>query len=254
MKDLNGEIVANTKIAESLYSISIRLADTEIAEPGQFFNMKMPDKTALLRRPFAYAESSKDQLSFIYQTRGKTTCDLSTKSTGTEVKIIGPLGNSFFSAGKKLDNYKEIYCIAGGVGLGPIWYLFNKLQHPNRKMIAGYRDASFIADKLKDNHDILIATDNGSYGFEGNTIDLLKTLNPSQNSIILCCGPLPMMKAAAEFAAINGIDCLVSMEEMMGCGIGACNGCAVAIKGEKFLRACKEGPIFDAKEIDWEKY
>lgn len=254
MKDIHGEISSNIKIAESLYLIDIDLKNTDIALPGQFFNMKMPDKTALLRRPFAYSDCTKDKISFIYQSRGKTTNHLALQEKGTEVKIIGPLGNSFYTADKNLEDYDEVYCIAGGVGLGPVYYVFNNLKNKNKKLIAGFRDKAFVPELLKDKTDIYVTTDNGSYGHEGNTIKFLKSLNPSKNSIILCCGPIPMMKAAADYALEKDIDCLISMEEMMGCGIGACNGCAVAVKGDKFLRACKEGPIFDAKQIDWEKY
>jgi dihydroorotate dehydrogenase electron transfer subunit len=256
VKDIKGIILSNKKIAESLYSLKIELPNSETAEPGQFFNMKMPTSKVLLRRPFAYSESCTDNMALIYQTRGTATDDMAQRSAGTEVKIIGPLGNSFEEAAGSFERYSNIYCIAGGVGLGPILFLHNSLSEDKSTLVAGFRNDTFIPDFLLEDNSgrIKLCTDDGSAGFSGNTIECLKSMNPAQNSAVFCCGPLPMMKAAAAFAAERGIDCFVSMEEMMGCGIGACNGCAVAVKPEGFKRACKEGPVFNAQEIDWEKY
>jgi dihydroorotate dehydrogenase electron transfer subunit len=223
--------------------------------PGNFLELKVNDSTApMLRRPFAFSDYSAENetASIIYQVRGTSTNLLTQKREGDEVRIIGPLGNGF-----TIDSDAPIIAVGGGVGLGPILFAAKVASKAGKKVsfITGFRSSELVPDRfLWEGLDATICTDNGSEGFAGNVVQYLQTL-PSESlagSVLISCGPTPMLRACHTFAEQIGISCEVSMEELMACGIGACMGCVCETKTEAGLaRVCKEGPIFKSEVIKW---
>ncbi len=233
----------------------------------------------LLRRPFSFARVVRDRgittVEVVYCVLGPATLRMTTLTKGSSISVIGPLGNGFsIPQGKK-----KALLVAGGTGSPPLEHLAQALtaESPTIDAIAfaGAKTANELPfEKRLDSisrelgfwlgefgrYSIgsFVATDDGSAGFKGTVTDcLLDWL--SQNSpkpdetIIYACGPRPMLASVAKVAADKRIDCQVSMEEMMACGIGLCQSCAIKCKsqtgGEVYKLCCKDGPVFDAKEL-----
>ncbi len=256
MKTVTTTVVANQQISPDFYELTFAW-ESSWGEPvpGNFLELKVNDSTApMLRRPFAFSgfDSAKQEASMIYQVRGTSTKLLTEKKAGDSVKIIAPLGNAF-----TIDTDSPIIAVAGGVGLGPILFAAKETTKAGKKVtfVTGFRSTELVPDRsLWENLDAVLCTDNGSEGFNGNVVQYLSTLPESQikESVIISCGPTPMLRACHHFAEQNGIDCEVSMEELMACGIGACMGCVCETKTESGLaRVCKEGPIFKSEVIKW---
>jgi len=231
------------------------------AEPGQFVNVRCSqDYDPLLRRPLGVHNVNPEEEIFelLYEIVGKGTELLSKHQVGQEIDILGPLGNGFDINKDK----KVAILVAGGMGVAPLLYLAKFLRstiHDPRSIhiLIGTKTKELIlAEKefktLTDN--VIVSTDDGSYGKKGFVSDvLLETLDPrtiDASATIYACGPKPMLKAIAEIAFQKKIDCQVSMEARMACGIGTCLGCVInTTKG--YQKVCDDGPVFDAKEIVW---
>ena len=125
-----------------------------------------------------------------------------------------------------------------------------------KQIVLGFRDEMFLMDDLKKQGSVYVATEDGSAGTEGNVLDAIRE-NGLDADIIYACGPLPMLRAIKEYAAENNIECWISMEERMACGIGACLACVCKSKERdedsnvKNKRICKEGPVFRAEEVEF---
>ena len=230
------------------------------------------ERMVLLRRPFSFSdlasESDKTSAEILYSVIGPGTLRMSNLSAGDSISVIGPLGIGFSVPEGK----KTAVLVTGGMGAGPIEHLAKVLaqEHSDIKVTA------FAGAKSKDElpfenisqslqeftrygAESFIATDDGSAGEKGFVTDCLaKWLNknslPTEETIIYSCGPEPMLAKVSEIAGQHNIDCQVSMERMMACGIGLCQGCAVECKTEKskesvYKMCCKEGPVFDSKEV-----
>jgi len=232
----------------------------EFPAPGQFITVWNRVSTdPLLRRPFAVSacNASNYTCQIVYQIRGKGTQALAALQNGDCIDVIGPLGKCF----PPPPPGKTPFLLAGGVGFGPIYYLANNFadQGVRSVTIIGARTASLVPDvpykRLGDGTELFhFCTDDGSRGFSGTVIDLLKSfayLTPDAAEMY-ACGPLPMLSAATKLAEAAGIQCWVSMEQIMGCGVGACMGCAIrAREPGKYVRVCTEGPVFNARDLLW---
>ncbi len=162
---------------------------------------------------------------------------------------MGPLGNGFPLKKKKA------FLIGGGIGIPPMLELAKNLDCEKTAVI-GYRDKeTFLADELRKYADVVIATEDGSVGTKGNVIDAIRAEKLTAD-IIYACGPTPMLKALKTYAMENGIECYISLEEKMACGIGACLGCVCHSKdidehsNVRNKRICKDGPVFRAEEVE----
>jgi dihydroorotate dehydrogenase electron transfer subunit len=254
MKQLQARIIHNTSTSADFFEMSFEWDSIEIPLPGQFFTVRASsDPVPLLRRPFAFSsfDTSSKTASCIYQKRGRATKILAGKQAGETVDIIGPLGKPF----PLPENKNPVIAIAGGIGLGPVLFLTNavkKTGHPTT-FIFGCRNKTFIPGcKSFTNANPVICTDDGSAGYKGMVSDyLLNQVNIASDAIIYACGPMPMLKACHEYSINHKIECKISVEQVMACGVGACMGCAVKTKSG-YVRACKEGPVFDSREIVWE--
>ena len=227
------------------------------ARPGQFIMVKVNDRTdPALRRPFSICGTEDGSIvKILYKVIGKGTEILSNKKPGENLPALGPLGKGFALS----DQAKKIFYVAGGIGIAPLLYLYQKTKLSNITFLTGFRTSNEIIDpqKVGTQADNLIATDDGSMGYNGRVTDLLvEHLEQSEQKdiCIYTCGPLPMLKAVRGICIRYNIPCQVSMETFMACGLGACQGCVIRsnIAQSPYLHVCQEGPVFDINEIDWD--
>lgn len=144
--------------------------------------------------------------------------------------------------------------MGGGIGIPPMLETARQLE-ADKKIIAGYRDELFLTEELAENGNLYIATEDGSAGTKGNVLDAIRK-NGLEADVIFACGPTPMLRAIKAYALEHDIECWISMEEKMACGIGACLACVCQSKeidGHSHVhnkRICKDGPVFLATEIE----
>lgn len=257
MKQFFTTIHENKQITHDYYSLTFDWPrDAGIPVPCQFITIRVSDSTVpLLRRPFAFSAYDEDRntASIIFQKRGTATGILAGKQSGEQLDIIGPLGNTF----QLPDTIKKCIIVAGGIGLGPMVYTASWIAERGIEtlFIFGSRDKSGVPEKdIFGTINPVICTDDGSEGYKGTTVDCLNSLknNELEGSLLVSCGPTPMLRGCHEYAQKHGIQCLVSMEQIMACGVGACMGCAVKVKQELgYARVCSEGPVFNSQDIKW---
>lgn len=245
-------VVSQEQIATDIYSLWLRAEASVSAKAGQFISMYTNDSGKLLPRPISICEIDKEnrQLRVVYRVTGENTGteQFSKLTEGDEIEILGPLGNGFPLKEKKA------FLIGGGIGIPPMLELAKQL-HAEKQIVVGYRDELFLAEELSANGEVYVATEDGSAGTKGNVLDAIKE-NGLTADIIYACGPTPMLRALKTYAEENNIECYISMEERMACGIGACLACVCKSKEKDHhtnvhnKRICKDGPVFLATEVD----
>ena len=246
-------VVDQKSIAKDIYDLTIQTKEiAAAAKAGQFISLYCDDKTKLLPRPISLCEidGEKGTLRMVYRVTGENTGteEFSKLKAGDSVRVLGPLGNGFTPNGKKA------FLIGGGIGIPPMLQLAKSLDC-EKTAVLGYRDELFLLDDFNGVCPTYIATEDGSAGTKGNVIDAIKA-NGLTADVIYACGPTPMLRALKAFAEENNMECFISMEERMACGIGACLACVCKTKEKDHhtnvnnKRICKEGPVFNAKEVD----
>ena len=169
--------------------------------------------------------------------------------TGMPLYVIGPLGTGFpKKPGKAL-------MIGGGIGIPPMLQVAKELA-ADKEIVLGYRNRQlFLSDRFELCGKVHIATEDGSVGTKGTVLDVIQS-KQLRAEVIYACGPMPMLKALKQYAAQQGIECWISLEERMACGVGACLGCVCRTTHKDAhshvhnQRICTEGPVFDAREVD----
>ena len=254
MRQIQSEILQNKSLGDEFFELTMRWDPSHQPLPGQFLTIRVSDLPfPLLRRPFAFSRSDAggQSISIIVKIRGSATDILSRKKRGETLDVIGPLGNSF----KDPDPDRLPILIAGGIGLGPMLFYGSRLRQKGivGTFIFGSRTtASIPGCEEFDSLETVLCTDDGSTGFHGTTADYLESLLGTGSFELYCCGPLPMLRAISLLAHSKEIPCWVSMEQTMGCSMGACMGCVIKTRREPgFARVCTEGPIFDSRELVW---
>jgi len=281
MKHVKAEILLNQEAAEAHFKMVLKLPGfKEHARPGQFFHIKAGnDYDPLLRRPISIhrINSRPDIVELLYKVVGKGTQLMSRRSKGTYLDVIGPLGNGF----KVPKNQSNFILVAGGMGAAPLLGLADSLAQFRKRTItvilgARTKDAIVCEKEFKEiGANIIVVTEDGTKGEKGlatgvlesviEQFDLRKTDSPfvgkdaARLTIgeygpevgLYACGPYAMLKSVAAIAQYYKMQTQVSLEERMGCGIGACLGCAIKTKSG-YKRVCKDGPVFRLEEIMWE--
>ena len=256
-KKERAEVISQESLAAGIYSMWIRTDAAAEAKPGQFISMYTDDKAKILPRPISICEidRKKQALRVVYRVTGPDTgteqfSRLKAKET---VEIVGPLGNGFPL--EKAEG-KRAFLMGGGIGVPPILELAKQLSCSRKQILAGYRDAqTFLSEEFLQNGELYISTEDGSAGTRGNVMDAVRE-NHLEADIIYACGPAPMLRAIKAYAEEKGIECYISLEERMACGIGACLGCVCKSKEKDEhsnvynKRVCKDGPVFLASEVD----
>lgn len=247
-------ILEQREISEQIYSLWLHADDiVREARPGQFVSVYCRDESRLLPRPISICELDKEsgRLRLVYRAVGAGTQEFSSYGPGETLELIGPLGNGF-----PLDKgYEKPLLIGGGIGVPPMVELAKWLPG-DKAIVSGYRNGDlFLKEELSRNAALYVATEDGSAGTKGNVLDAVRE-NRLEADAIFACGPAPMLRALKAYAAEEGIDCYLSLEERMACGIGACLACVCTSKdvdahtNVKNKRICKDGPVFAAEEIE----
>lgn len=246
-----GKILANEAINANVKRMVIEAPQiAEAAQPGQFVHVKKLDSVNFLRRPFSIADADRENgtITLIYRIVGKGTAEYAAMKVGEAFSILGPIGNGFaLKDGRPL-------LVGGGVGIAPLIYLSRQLKDKKPILLIGgkNKDEVFWEKYLQEFADkIYITTDDGSVGFKGFTVQLLPQILAENNiEHIYTCGPNIMMEGVAKLAHKHDIDCQVSLEKRMACGIGVCLGCTFEDKlTGKRRKVCTEGPVFASKEV-----
>ncbi len=279
MFELSTEIIYNRRIKKEYFEIALssrKIAKTAL--PGQFVNIRVScGLEPLLRRPLSiHKTKEKKQIVVLYEVLGKGTQKLSRKKAGEYLDVIGPLGNGFRTTNREA---QTTILVAGGMGTAPLVFLAEKLMEGKRQKAKGKIQVLIGARKKEDilceeefrelGCEVKIATDDGSRGFKGYVSELLKqelsavscqlSAVSCQLSAIYSCGPTPLLKEISRISLEHNIPAQLSLESHMACGIGACMGCVIKTRDEgrmtkdefEYKRVCKEGPVFEAREIVW---
>ena len=256
-KKENALVISQEMLAPDIYSMWLQTEAASEAKPGQFISMYTNDGSKLLPRPISICEIDKaaGRLRVVYRVTGKDTGteQFSKMSAGDTVPVIGPLGNGF--PYEKAEG-KKVFLMGGGIGVPPILELAKQMKCEKKQILAGYRDAqTFLREEFEQNGELYISTEDGSVGTKGNVMDAIRE-NGLTADMIFACGPTPMLRAIKAYAEENGIECYISLEERMACGIGACLACVCKSKEKDHhsnvnnKRICKDGPVFLSTEVE----
>ena len=247
-------IIKKSAIAKGIFDITVKCPHiAETAEAGQF--AQITAEGFFLRRPISICDIDKENgtIRLVFEVRGKGTEKISGLNKGDLIDIIAPLGKGF----KVLEKGKKAICIGGGIGTPPMVGIAKEYGE-NATVISGFRTAgiAILQEDFKAmGADTILCTDDGTAGIHGFVTDALKKcLEQETPDIIYACGPMPMLKAIVTLAEEQKIETQVSLEQRMACGVGACLGCVCrTIKDGKeiFSHVCKDGPVFDSKEVDF---
>lgn len=230
-----------------------------VARPGQFVHLLIPRlEGSILRRPFSIYKAEGEYLYILYKKVGRGTEMLHQCRVGDILNVIGPLGNEF----PLCDENEFPVCIAGGFGVAPLSFLAAHLPVKGKLFVGGATETDILCleDFRAVEFDVEVATVDGSLGFKGLVTepfaDWFSVEGQDLNPVIYSCGPDAMLKAVGKFAVNNGVKCYLSLDKHMGCGIGACLACVQKVYDKDGTiiqkRVCKDGPIFEAKNIVWE--
>lgn len=232
-------ILENKLISNKIYKLAIEF-NGEI-KPGQFFMLKTLDNSFLLPRPISVNDVNGNIITFLYRVEGIGTTVISKMRENDQIQSFGPLGNGFDTT-KLLG---KVAVVGGGIGIAPLLYLTKKLGK-NADVYLGYKDHVYIAEEFeKYAHNTVVVTEDGSRGLKGFVTEYVDF---DKYDIVVTCGPEIMMNKIVEKCREKKVQCFVSLERRMACGLGACLGCTVeTINGNK--RACKDGPVFSSEEL-----
>ena len=256
-KKEQAKVLSQEMLADGIYSLWIEAEAALTAKPGQFVSVYTKDASKLLPRPISICEIDKDakKLRLVYRVTGEKTGtkQFSELKAGDTVPVIGPLGNGFpveEAEGRK------VFLMGGGIGVPPILELAKQMNCKEKQIVVGYRDAhTFLKEEFEQNGKLYISTEDGSVGTKGNVMNAIQE-NGLDADIIYACGPTPMLRAIKSYAEENGIECYISLEERMACGIGACLACVCKTKEKDAhsnvnnKRICKDGPVFLSTEVE----
>lgn len=247
---------ANERVAEGIGTIALQAPRTAAGiAPGQFVHLRIaPGSDFILRRPFSVHRAGNGEIEVLYQVLGKGTHALAKVAPGTTMDLLGPLGRGW----RMPDGLSHALLVAGGLGAAPLGMLAEQLAAkgvavsvaqgaPNAERLVARSLFDAVARRVE------IATDDGSAG-EGGFVTALseRILAASDVDMVYACGPEVMARIVAAQAAAAGVRCQVSLERFMACGIGACLSCVCATTTGR-LRACVDGPVFDAEEVLWDE-
>ncbi len=246
------EIIKKREIADGIFDFTVHCEEVaSISEPGQFVHISVPGY--FLRRPISICEIDKEKgtIRLVVQVRGKGTEAMSHLNEGEKMDLLGPLGNGFSIS----EDNDSVILIGGGIGTPPMLELA-RIYGEKATAITGFRTKplSILSEDFKNTGAKLIeCTDDGTLGRKGFVTDaLLEEIKNQKPKMVYACGPMIMLKGISEVCRENGIECEISLEERMACGVGACLGCAVKLNrdGNEFYgHVCKDGPVFSSKEV-----
>ena len=250
MKQVSARVADNTEITPGVYLAWLDTpAIVSTAQPGQFVMVRCGEEL-LLRRPLSIhqVDDKREQIALLYSVVGKGTEWLAKCKAGDSLDVLGPMGNGF-SVNPASQN---LLLVAGGMGIAPIYYLAEEAFRRKRSVKLLYGTASVIRyprNLLPPNVELFSTTEDGSIGDKGLVIDGLSSYL-GQAEQVFACGPLPMYKTMAQMPEIKNKPIQVSLEVVMGCGLGICYGCTVKTR-QGLKQVCRDGPVFNLDDIVW---
>ena len=249
MREVTATVLENTCIAQDTYELTFSAHKDVRVRAGQFCMIAVAGMP--LRRPLAICRAEGERITVCYRLKGAGTKFLSEGyQPGEKLNVLLPLGNGFFLK----DSEKRVALVGGGVGIFPLISVIRAYR--KEKYIASYmgfrnKESFCMKYELERGDDFKVATDDGSMGFHGNAVELfMQDFDKVKPDVVLSCGPVPMLRALKEALKDKGVPLYVSLEERMGCGIGACLVCVCNKTNGERARVCKDGPVFDAYEVD----
>lgn len=257
-REIKAEVIDNKKISVSEFLLTLR-GKISLPLPGQFVMLGLPRGTRFfLRRPFSVLdfEPKTDRLQIYFSVRGGGTLALSQVRRGDKLELLGPLGKSFPRGIGGAD-----VIVGGGRGVAPLIFLSRK-RHKTRDVLffagAACEEKLVFLDRIRARK-IFVSTEDGSLGKKGTVLELLDSVASStrldwSRATLYGCGPVGMLKGLHRLSLKLMAQCFVSLEARMGCGVGVCQGCAVKNVESGYELVCKEGPVFNSAQIDWESY
>lgn len=259
MKHFTTAVIRNREIGTGYFEMVFEWPETaEAPVPGAFLTTRVSRSSVpLLRRPFAFSfhDGATSTAGILYERRGTATSLLTSRVADDPLDVLAPLGVPF----PEPSPGKTPVLVAGGIGMGPVFFLASKLarsaQAPAPVLFVGARSGEIIPARNEyEQVRTIFATDDGTLGFHGNVVEAIRSAPDlhGQSLEFFACGPTPMLRGVHELAASRGEQCWVSVEQTMGCAVGACMGCTVQVHGGNgFARVCTEGPVFPSEEIVW---
>jgi dihydroorotate dehydrogenase electron transfer subunit len=267
--DIDARVLANTRLSDDYNVLALQAPEIAgLARPGQFVMVKPSRNTdPLLRRPFSIFEVLRSAdgiptgISLLNKRVGIGTQLIYDAEPGTRIACLGPLGKPF----EPIEPPMRAWMVAGGVGLAPFLTLAEALaaRGTRQTLFYGARRSSelYYLDAFERiGVQVMLSTEDGSRGVKGLIStplgQALTTLAPDEAVTLYACGPTPMMRAVAKIAELHNTRCDVSLEQVMGCGLGGCYSCVVLTRDQgqspHFVRSCLDGPVFDAQRIVWD--
>ena len=277
-------VLSRDLLAEGLTRLILRAPGIAArAKAGQFVHVLVPDGAHVLRRPISLMafDPAAGTLTLAIAQKGRGTQILCAVDPGDSLQMLGPLGNGFDARGAKC-----VYFVGGGVGIAPICCAMDAVATEEtartagteatsdtgktapdaesatsaetasevKRAFFGFRSAACAYGMTQSPYPVTAVSDDGTLGEKALvTVPLERAIDERRPDLIMACGPLPMMRAVKRLALERDIPCQLSLEERMGCGIGACVGCNVKCPTEDggfvYRRVCRDGPVFDAKEV-----
>jgi dihydroorotate dehydrogenase electron transfer subunit len=254
MKREHMTVVRHEQIAKNIYEITLsgHLVE-EMNAPGQFVHVKVtPQANPLLRRPLSLCRIDQDasECTLIYRKEGIGTTLLAEKRPGETVDVFGPLGNGFPL--DAVEKGQRALLVGGGIGVPPLYELAKQLVEKGVIVtnVLGFqtKDAVFYEQEFSMFGETYVATVDGSYGMKGFVTDVIDQRDISFD-VLYACGPKPMLKELEQ--AFPHKEVYLSLEERMGCGIGACFACVCRVPESEtaYKKVCSDGPVFKAGEV-----
>ncbi len=242
MERLKIKLIRNDKIG-NFHLLKFKGKFNNKPLPGNFFMLSDESDRFFLPRPYSVFDFSCDEICFLIKNVGRFSEFLSNLKINYEIFITGPYGNS-------VKNKKNAIFIAGGIGFAPL-YFHSKFTDDFIFFLGGKTKEDIICSKFVNKEKIFVSTEDGSYGYKSNVIDLflekIKEIN-IEGRTIYACGPKQMLKKLKELEDSLKIPIYFYLEERMGCGFGGCKGCAV-LTNSGYKLVCKDGPVFLSKEV-----
>lgn len=260
--------VDGAKPEGSVYCLKIETTgeNARMPVPGQFFMLRSVKSQQLLARPISVYRAEKTahgvEITFLILLKGKGTAELCSLEADDKVQILGPLGNVFPRPEKvstksavvePVETIAKVLIVGGGIGVAPVAGFASSLPEKSYDFIASFKSGSYGLEYIQPAN-LTVTTDDGSVGVKGMVtaaIDAAK-IKAEGYSAVYACGPAPMLNYIKTVSEEAGVQCWISMEARMACGVGVCLGCVIPTT-EGNLRCCKDGPVFDSKILSFPK-
>ena len=248
MREITATVLENKRIADEIYSLTFAAEEEIAVRPGQFVMVGVGGFP--LRRPIAVCKAEGERFTVCYRLKGGGTRALAREyKTGEKLSVLLPLGNGFYVK----ESEKKVAVVGGGVGIFPLISAI-RAYSKSKQVYAymGFRSRASVCMEfdMTRGEKLVLATDDGSVGFHGTGVQaFMQDVDEIKPDVVLACGPTPMLRALKSAMHGRNIPVYVSLEERMGCGIGACLVCVCEKTDGAHARVCKDGPVFEINDV-----